>query len=230
MAEKLLEVGADVSCATGDGNTLLHWGCNVAVCRNSVEVVEKLLAAGADVSAKNDYGATPLHVHVASRRNSVEVVEMLLSAGAAVDAKKKNGGTPLHDAFKSVNSSSARELLAAGEDIGATNGDETPLDLLQEIEPKTARVLRTWLPENVWRKPEEAQEGVGTLMTFLRQDCGLQEPQAAQVADRFASPEVGVLETATLLALEDEDLEEIVAPLPIGPSRLLKRKVQELRD
>ena len=68
------------------------------------------------------------------------------------------------------------------------------------------------------------------LTTFLRQECGLQEQQAAEVADRFALPEYGVLDTATLFALKDEDLGEIVAPLPLGPSRLVVKKVKALRD
>jgi len=50
------------------------------------------------------------------------------------------------------------------------------------------------------------------------------------VADRFALPEYGVLDTATLFALKDEDLREIVAPLPLGPSRLVVKKVKALRD
>jgi hypothetical protein len=50
------------------------------------------------------------------------------------------------------------------------------------------------------------------------------------VADRFALPEYGVLDTATLFALEDEGLEEIVAPLPLGPRSLVVKKVKALRD
>ena len=49
------------------------------------------------------------------------------------------------------------------------------------------------------------------------------------MADRFALPEFGVLDTATLFALEDEDLGEILAPLPVGPRRLIVKKVKELR-
>jgi hypothetical protein len=93
-------------------------------------------------------------------------------------------------------------------------------------------------------RPEGLQEGAGAaragaakkarqagaLTTFLRQECGLQEQQAAEVADRFALPEFGVLDTATLFALKDEDLGEIVAPLPLGPSRLVVKKVKALRD
>ena len=67
------------------------------------------------------------------------------------------------------------------------------------------------------------------ITTFLRQECGLQEQQAVEVADRFALPQYGVLDTATLFALEDEGLEEIVAPLPLGPRSLIL-KVKALRD
>ena len=68
------------------------------------------------------------------------------------------------------------------------------------------------------------------ITTFLRQECGLQEQQAVEVADRFALPQYGVLDTATLFALEDEGLEEIVAPLPLGPRSLILKKVKALRD
>ena len=67
------------------------------------------------------------------------------------------------------------------------------------------------------------------ITTFLRQECGLQEQQAVEVADRFALPQYGVLDTATLFALEDEGLEEIVAPFPLGPRSLIL-KVKALRD
>jgi hypothetical protein len=67
------------------------------------------------------------------------------------------------------------------------------------------------------------------LETWLREKCGMQEQQAVQVAERFATPEYGVLDTATLFALEDEDLDEILGPLPLGPRRLVAKMVDELR-
>ena len=50
------------------------------------------------------------------------------------------------------------------------------------------------------------------------------------MADRFALPEYGVLDTATLFALEDEGLMEILAPLPLGPRSMILKKVKALRD
>jgi len=76
----------------------------------------------------------------------------------------------------------------------------------------------------------QAVRQAGTLATFLRQECGLQEQQAAEVVDRFALPEYGVLDTATLFALEDEGLMEILAPLPLGPRSMILKKVKALRD
>ena len=108
-----------------------------------------------------------------------------------------------------------------------------------------------WSPKQGQRKavamrarPEELQDGAEAAWagaakrakqacaptTFLRQYCGLQEQQATEVADRFALPEFGVLDTATLFALEDEGLMEIVAPLPLGPRSLILKMVKELRD
>ena len=75
----------------------------------------------------------------------------------------------------------------------------------------------------------DGQENI-ELETWLREKCGMQEQQAVEVADRFALPQYGVLDTATLFALEDEGLEEIVAPLPLGPRSLILKKVKALRD
>ena len=74
----------------------------------------------------------------------------------------------------------------------------------------------------------DGQENI-ELETWLREKCGMQEQQAVQVAERFATPEYGVLDTATLFALEDEDLDEILGPLPLGPRRLVAKMVDEQR-
>ncbi len=88
----LLDRGADVNAAQGDGMSALHGAAE----RGHAEVADVLLAASADVEAKTRIGSyTPLHV--ASRGGHAPVVVRLLEAGADPDAVTTNSGvTPLH--------------------------------------------------------------------------------------------------------------------------------------
>ena len=52
----LIEAGADVNAALGDGTTALHWATH----RDDPDLVAHLLAAGADVNTADDHGVTPL--------------------------------------------------------------------------------------------------------------------------------------------------------------------------
>ena len=122
----LLDGGADVNTAQGDGMTALHWAAQ----RGDAAVTDVLLAAAADVAAKTRIGNhTPLHV--ASRRGHVAIVVRLLEAGADPDALTTSSGvTPLHLAATAVGGADAVvALLAHGADADAReySADQTPL-------------------------------------------------------------------------------------------------------
>ena len=81
----LLQKGADVDAARGDGMTALHWAAE----RGDAEMTEMLILAGANPRAVTRIGLyTPLHI--ASRGGHAAIAENLLKAGANVNAKTTN--------------------------------------------------------------------------------------------------------------------------------------------
>lgn len=121
----LLERGADVNAAQGDGMTALHW----AAMNGSVELAELLISAGAYVDAGTRIGSlTPLHL--ASKAAQGALVERLLAAGADAKRPTSNGGvTALHYAADSGDGRAVGALLSAGANANATEPGwgQTPL-------------------------------------------------------------------------------------------------------
>ena len=112
----LIEQGADVNAAQGDGMTALHWASE----RGDEEILELLVEAGADVSVGTRLGAyTPLHL--ASRRGHHNVVRMLLEAGSDPNAAAEHSGvTALHLAAGAHGGEKAvSELLRRGAHVNA---------------------------------------------------------------------------------------------------------------
>jgi len=123
---QLIEAGADVNQAAGDGMTSLHWAAQ----RGHISVVDELLAAGADPEAATRIGQhTPLHL--AAQGGHLEVVRSLIQAGSDVGrATTSSGVTPLHLAAKAVAGAPVVELLLEqGAPIDAREGaaGQTPL-------------------------------------------------------------------------------------------------------
>ena len=106
----LLQSGADVNEAQGDGMTALHWASETG----NAEVARMLLYAGSNLEAGTRIGNyTPLHI--ASRNGHTAVVAALIEAGADVNAVTTNSGaTPLHLAAASGNAEAVDRLIAAG--------------------------------------------------------------------------------------------------------------------
>jgi uncharacterized protein len=120
----LLDRGADVTSAQGDGMTALHWAAE----RGHADMAAQLLARGANVDATTRLGAyTPLHL--AARRGHAPVVDRLLAAKAAADAVASTGVTPLHLASASGSRAVVEALLAAGASVNAREPQwgQTPL-------------------------------------------------------------------------------------------------------
>ena len=122
LLRTLIQEGADVNAASGDGTTALHWASH----RDDVESVRLLISAGGDVNAANDLGATPLWA--ASMNGSEVMVETLLAAGANPNASLLHGETPLMVASQSGNAAVVEMLLEHGADPNATGPrDQTAL-------------------------------------------------------------------------------------------------------
>ncbi len=121
----LLQQGADVNAAQGDGMSALHWAAQ----RDDADLVSMLVYAGANVGAVTRIGQyTPLHL--AANAGNVAAVEALIKAGANVGARTTNtGATPLHMAALSGNADVIKALLDHGADINAKESEwgQTPL-------------------------------------------------------------------------------------------------------
>jgi ankyrin repeat protein len=121
----LIESGADVNAALGDGMTALHWSAE----RGDDDIALLLLSAGATVEPTTRLGAyRPLHL--AAKGGHTSVVRALLEAGALPNPGTTTGVvTPLHLAAASGNASSVAVLLEHGADVdrGETSWGQTPL-------------------------------------------------------------------------------------------------------
>jgi ankyrin repeat protein len=114
MVRQLLQDGADVNSAQGDGMTALHW----AAMRGDLEMTEMLLYAGVNLRATTRLGAyTP--VMLAARNGHGAVVEALLEAGADGTAANSTGTTPLMMAAASGDTTAVASLIRHGADIHA---------------------------------------------------------------------------------------------------------------
>ena len=110
----LLQQGADVNAAQGDGMTPLHW----AASHGDLELAKMLLVAGANVRATTRInGYTPLFF--AAREGNAAVVAALLEAGADAKAVSVTGSTPVMLAAGAGNVEAVQRLLDAGADIDA---------------------------------------------------------------------------------------------------------------
>ena len=111
---KLLQQGADVSTAQGDGMTALHW----AAMHGNRELADILLHAGANVKAATRLGeVTPLLL--AAENGHPRVVEALLAAGADPTAADTTGTTALMLAASAGQGDAIRRLIAHGADVHA---------------------------------------------------------------------------------------------------------------
>ena len=120
----LLEHGADVNAAQGDGMTALHW----AVTSQDVEEARSLIYAGANVRAATRLGAvTPLWL--AAQSGDAVMVYMLLDNKAEPDTANSDGVTPLMIASASGNPDAVQILIERGANPNAVEKSfgQTPL-------------------------------------------------------------------------------------------------------
>jgi len=120
----LLEHGADVNAAQGDGMTALHW----AVTNQDVDEARSLIYAGANVHATTRLNAvTPLWL--AAQTGDAVMVYTLLDNKAAADAANGDGVTPLMIASASGNPDVVHILIERGANPNAAEKTygQTPL-------------------------------------------------------------------------------------------------------
>lgn len=124
-ARALLQDGADVNAAQGDGMTALHFAAD----NGDPALASMLIYAGANVEAGTRIGHyTPLHI--ASRNGHADVIRTLLAANADVDARTTNSGVQsIHLAAASGSADAVKALLGAGAGANAVEGawGQTPL-------------------------------------------------------------------------------------------------------
>jgi ankyrin repeat protein len=124
VVQQLLNAGADVNGARGDGLTALH----AAALEGDLQIAQMLIVAGANITAGTALtGSTPLHL--AARNGQAAVVELLLKSGANPDRRDTLGTTPLMLAAASGNAGAVTALLDAGADPNTKESvrDETAL-------------------------------------------------------------------------------------------------------
>lgn len=124
--ETLLNQGADVNAAQGDGMTALHWAAR----NGDLSLTGLLLESGASLTSTTRLGAyTPLHL--ASQAGSGGVVTALLEAGADPKLMTNLVGAaqPLHYAAASGSVEAVTALLDNGADVNAREASrgQTPL-------------------------------------------------------------------------------------------------------
>jgi ankyrin repeat protein len=121
----LIQQGADVNAAQGDGMTALHW----SAASGDTRLTSMLLFAGARFNAKTRNGNyTPLHV--AAKAGKAGPIAVLLKAGADPNGTTSAGGAAaLHLAVGSGDDSSVAALLHGGAKVDQREGawEQTPL-------------------------------------------------------------------------------------------------------
>ena len=120
----LLDRGADVNVAQGDGMTALHWAAE----RGDLDMAEALIAAAAKVEVVTRVGDyTPLHL--AAMYGNAGVLDALLQGGSDPTATNTNGTTPLHFAARAGAADAVAALLDHGAEVNAREfrSGQTPL-------------------------------------------------------------------------------------------------------
>ena len=112
-----------------------------------------------------------------SNREPLDAVKVLLAAGADPNVKTPDDSTPLHMAVEAKQVAIIRELVAAGADLDAVDGENlTPLLLAEKPEPPPPPGNNT--DARTYRRPENTREEV---IAALRELMGLGPDDPAPV-------------------------------------------------
>lgn len=130
----LLQSGAAVNGAQGDGATALHWAAHW----DDGEAAGLLLGAGANPGAANDLGVTPLSL--ACLNASLPMVQRLLTAGADPDAPAPV--PPLVTCARTGNAAAVKALLDRKADVRAREPHRDQTALMTAVAEGHAEAVR----------------------------------------------------------------------------------------
>ncbi len=133
----LLQGGADVNTALGDGMTALHY----AALKNDAELARMLLVAGANVKSTTRLGGyTPLLL--AARTGNAAVMDPLIVAGADPNGVTVNGTTALMLASAAGKGDAVKLLLDKGANVNAKESARNETALMFAAANGRADVMR----------------------------------------------------------------------------------------
>jgi ankyrin repeat protein len=209
----LLNHGADVTAAEGDGTTALHW----AAYRDDADSAELLIRAGARVNAVNDLGATPLWA--ACENGSATMVRRLLEAGADPNAPLLSGETPLMTAARTGNADVVRQLLVKGADVNARERAHNQTALMWAVAQRHPAIVEALLAHgaDVRARSTVRTEVVKTALDPYNPDYIIDIQQGGYTPLLFAS-RVGDLASAKPLLAAGADVNDTA---PYGTSALV---------
>jgi ankyrin repeat protein len=208
----LLQQGADVNRAQGDGTTALHW----AAIRNDLEIGRLLIRFGANANAATRIGAlSPLYL--AATAGNAAMISELLKAGASAKATNSvNGTTALMKAAAAGSAESAKLLLDHGADANARESGLGQTALMFAAAADRADVVTLLAARGADLKVTSKVTHIELQKDFDSDDFPLdadlilhanlppgKAAAAAALAGRRASPTISGGMTALLLAARD---------------------------